>query len=92
MTAYARNRADRGDLRRSNLVANAGLLLVATLAGRLGLEVLINDTVKLSGRVGGALPGRKVLTLVRAMIAGASHIDHVDMLRSGAMYRSSVTG
>jgi hypothetical protein len=67
-----------------NLVANAGLLLVATLVSRLGLEALINSTVNLSGRVGGALPGRKVLTLVHAMTAGASHIDHADMLRSGA--------
>jgi len=66
-----------------NLVANAGLLLVATLALRLGLERLINATVHLSGRVGGALPGRKVLTLVHAMAAGGSHIDHADMLRSG---------
>lgn len=67
-----------------NLVANAGLLLVATLVVRLGLERLINATVHLSGRVGGALPGRKVLTLVHAMAAGGSHIDHADMLRSGA--------
>ncbi|MGH7735600.1 MAG: IS1380 family transposase, partial [Gemmatimonadales bacterium] len=67
-----------------NLVANAGLLLVATLVGRLGLERLINATVHLSGRVGGALPGRKVLTLVHAMAAGGSHIDHADILRSGA--------
>lgn len=67
-----------------NLVANAGLLLVATLAVRLGLERLINATVDLSGRVGGARPGRKVLTLVHAMAAGASHIDHADMLRAGA--------
>ena len=67
-----------------NLVANAGLLLVATLVCRLGLERLINATVRLSGRVGGASPGRKVLTLVHAMAAGASHIDHADMLRSGA--------
>ena len=29
-----------------NLVANAGLLLVATLVSRLGLERLINSTVK----------------------------------------------
>ena len=34
-----------------NLVANAGLLLVATLVARLGLERLINATVDLSGRV-----------------------------------------
>ncbi len=67
-----------------NLVANAGLLLVATLVARLGLERLINATVDLSGRIGGALPGRKVLTLVHAMVAGASHIDHADMLRAGA--------
>ena len=67
-----------------NLVANAGLLLVATLSQRLGLEALIDSTVRLVGRVGGARPGRKVLTLVHAMIAGASHIDHADMLRAGA--------
>jgi len=67
-----------------NLVANAGLLLVATLVARLGLERLINATVHLSGRVGGALPGRKVLTLVHAMAAGGSHIDHADVLRAGA--------
>jgi hypothetical protein len=67
-----------------SLVANAGLLLVATLVVRLGLEALVNATVVLSGRVGGARPGRKVLTLVHAMVAGASHIDHADILRSGA--------
>ena len=67
-----------------NLVANAGLLLVATLVVRLRLEALINDVVNLTGRVGGALPGRKVLTLVHAMVAGGSHIDHADVLRSGA--------
>jgi hypothetical protein len=67
-----------------NLVANAGLLVVATLTQRLGLEALIDQTVRLVGRVGGARPGRKVLTLVHAMIAGASHIDHVDVLRAGA--------
>ena len=33
---------------------------------------------------GSARPGRKILTLVAAMIAGATHIDHVDMLRAGA--------
>ena len=32
-----------------NLVANAGLLLVATLVVRLGLERLVNATVRLSG-------------------------------------------
>ena len=67
-----------------SLVANAGLLLVGTVTQRLGLEALVDATVKLIGRVGGARPGRKVLTLVHAMIAGASHIDHADLLRAGS--------
>ena len=70
-----------------NLVANAGLVVVATLVGRLGLESLINRTVRLVGRVGGALPGRKVLTLVHTIIAGGSHIDHADVLRARATQR-----
>lgn len=67
-----------------SLVANAGLVLVATLAARLGIEQLVNKTVRLTGRVGGALPGRKVLTLVHAILAGASHIDHANVLRAGS--------
>ena len=67
-----------------NLVANAGLVMVATLAVRLGLEALINQTVGLTGRVGGARPGRKVLSLVHTIVAGGTHIDHADMLRAGA--------
>ena len=67
-----------------NLVANAGLVLIATLVKRLGLERLCDATICLSGRVGGFRPGRKILTLVYAMVAGASHIDHADMLRAGA--------
>jgi hypothetical protein len=67
-----------------NLVANAGLLLVATLGARLGLERLANTTIDLSGRVGGFQPGRKILTIVHAMVAGATHIDHADMLRAGS--------
>src|SRR3954452_717090 len=67
----------------TNLVANAGLLLVGTLVVRLGLEQLTDSTVRLAGRVGGFRPGRKVLTLVHSMVAGGSHIDHADVLRSG---------
>jgi len=67
-----------------NLVANAGLLLVASVARRLRLESLINALVHIPSRDGGFKPGRKVLTLVHAIIAGASHIDHADMLRAGA--------
>jgi hypothetical protein len=66
-----------------HLVANAGLLLVATLAARLGVGALADELIDLSGRVGGARPGRKILTLVHAIVAGGSHIDHADILRSG---------
>ena len=62
------------------IVANAGLIVVATLMARLGLEALIGRWVK----TGSANPGRKILTVVAAMMAGATHIDHVDMLRAGA--------
>lgn len=67
-----------------SLVANAGLVLVATLAGRCGVQRLFDAVVRLDGRDGGAAPGGKVLTLVHAMVAGASHIDHADVLRAGA--------
>ncbi len=73
----------RVDFDDPNLVSNAGLLLVGTLVVRLGLERLVNQMVRLGGRVGGARPGRKVLTLVHAMVAGGSHIDHADVLRAG---------
>jgi PII-like signaling protein len=66
------------------LVADAGLIVPATLIVRLGLEALINRTLRLAGRVGGARPGRKVLTLVASILAGGSHIDHADRLRAGA--------
>ena len=67
-----------------SLVADAGLLATATLMNRLGLEELVDRTVRLGGGVGGAGPGRKVLTLVAAMLAGGSHIDHVDRLRAAS--------
>ena len=62
------------------LIANAGLVVVATLMSRLGLERLVNMWV----RTGSFAPGRKICTLVAAMVAGATHIDHVNMLRAGA--------
>jgi len=62
------------------LIANAGLIVVATLMSRLGLERLANQWV----RTGSHAPGRKVCTLIAAMIAGATHIDHTDVLRAGA--------
>ena len=66
-----------------NLVANAGLVLVATLVKKLGLEALVDEHVSVPSKSGGFSPGRKVLTLVHAMIAGATHIGHVNVLRAG---------
>jgi hypothetical protein len=66
------------------LVADAGLIVPATLMVRLGLETLIDAMLRLTGRVGGAHPGRKVLTLVCSILAGGTHIDHADRLRAGA--------
>jgi hypothetical protein len=65
------------------LVANAGLMLTATLSERLGIERLVDETVELGERAGAARPGRKVLSLVHAMAAGADSIDDCDVLRSG---------
>ncbi len=65
------------------LVANAGLVVVATLSARLGIGQLVEAALGMAGLVGGARPGRKVLTLVHAIVAGASHIDHADVLRAG---------
>lgn len=70
-----------------SLVADAGLILPVTLMVRLGFEALVNQKVRLLGRVGGAGPGRKILTLVAAILVGASHIDHADRLRAGATHR-----
>ena len=70
-----------------SLVADAGLLAAGTLVDRLGLEELVDRVVRLKGRVGGANSGRKTLTVVGAMLAGASHIDHVNQLRAGSTGR-----
>jgi hypothetical protein len=58
-------------------VANAGLVLPATLAERLGIEAVIDELVDLGDRPGHHLPGRKVLTLVHALVAGGDCIDDV---------------
>jgi DDE family transposase len=65
-------------------VASAGLLLPATLAERLGIEQATDQLVDLGDRPGGAQPGRKLLTLVHAMVAGADCIDDVELLRCGS--------
>ena len=62
------------------LIADAGLIVIATLMSRLGLEQLADKLV----RTGSFAPGRKICTLIAAMVAGATHTDHVDVLRAGA--------
>ena len=67
------------------LISDAGLLLTASLADRLGLEELVNDSVSLDPRApGAALPGRKVMSLVHGMLAGADSIDDMNVLRAGS--------
>jgi hypothetical protein len=66
------------------LIANAGLILLATLSKRLGLEQMVDKMVRLGERAGAASPGRKVLTLIHAVAAGADSIDDTDVLRAGA--------
>ena len=68
-----------------SLVADAGRLAAEVLMTRLGVVSLVDATVRLGRRVGAAAPGRKVATLVAAMLVGATHIDHVDRLRAGAI-------
>jgi hypothetical protein len=66
------------------IVANAGLLLPATLAERLGIEQAADELIDLGDRPGAAHPGRKVLTVVHGLLAGGECIDDVEMLRAGA--------
>jgi Transposase DDE domain group 1 len=65
-------------------VASAGLLLPATLAERLGIEQAADQLVDLGDRPGAARPGRKLLTLVHALVAGGDCIDDVELLRCGS--------
>lgn len=64
-------------------VADAGIVLTATLAARLGIEALVNRSVDLGDRPGAANAGAKVMTLVSAMALGADCIDDCDIVRAG---------
>jgi hypothetical protein len=67
------------------LVSDAGLLLTGSLAERLGVERLVNNSVWLDPKSpGAALPGRKVMSLVHGMLAGADSIDDMNVLRAGS--------
>ena len=72
------------------VVSDAGVALVVTLAERLGIEARAQRVVRLGDRVGAANAGRKVMTLIYAMVLGADCIDDCDVLRSGRL--SAVLG
>jgi Transposase DDE domain group 1 len=65
------------------LVADAGLLLPATLAHRLGLRELVTEHLDLGDAPGRANPGDKLLSLVMSALAGGDSIDDADALRAG---------
>ncbi len=66
-------------------VADAGIVLVATLAARLGVEALAGRLVRLGRRGAAANAGRKVMSLIYVMVLGADSIDDCDVLRSGRL-------
>ena len=70
------------------LVANAGLLLPATLALHLGLPELVRQRLDLGDAPGRANTGDKILTLVASALAGGDCIDDADALRTGGAART----
>jgi Transposase DDE domain group 1 len=70
------------------VVCDAGVMVVATLAERLGIEVLAQRLVRLRrDRPGAANAGRKVMAVLFAMVLGADSIDDTDVLRAGRTRR-----
>ena len=65
------------------LVANAGLILPATLAQHLGLGELVDYHLDLGSVPGRANTGDKMMTLVASALAGGDCIDDADALRAG---------
>ena len=65
------------------LVANAGLILPATLALHLGLPQLVQQRLDLGNAPGRANTGDKMMTLVASALAGGHCIDDADVLRAG---------
>jgi len=71
----------------TQLVADAGLLLPATLAHHLGLRELVNRHLNLGRTPGQANRGDKLLTLIMSALAGGDCIDDSDALRAGGTER-----
>ena len=68
-------------------MANAGLILPATLALRLSLPQLLRKHLDLGGAPGRANTGDKMMTLVASALAGGDCIDDADVLRAGGTAR-----
>jgi hypothetical protein len=64
--------------------------LPATLAAKLAVEEAVNELVQLGDVPGAFLPGRKLLTVVHAILAGGDFIDDCELLRAEAS--ETVTG
>jgi hypothetical protein len=70
------------------VVGDAGVMLVATVAQRLGIEALAGRLVRLRrDRPGAANAGRKIMALIYAMVLGADSIDDAGVLRAGRTRR-----
>jgi hypothetical protein len=69
------------------LVADAGLLLPATLTHHLGLKALVDEHLDLGDKPGRANVGDKLCTLVLSALAGGDSIDDADALRAGGTER-----
>jgi hypothetical protein len=67
-----------------HVVVDAGLLLPATLAQKLGLQNLIDEHVDLGGAPGSGNAGEKGMTLIFSALAGGDCIDDAALLRAGA--------
>ena len=63
-------------------MANAGLLLPATLARQLGLPQLVDRHLDLGRAPGRANPDDKMMTQVASALAGGDCIDDADVLRT----------
>ena len=84
-----RNRPDRMQITFDDhrLVANAGLILPATLGLHLGLPPLVDRHLDLDHAPGRANPGDKMMTLLASALAGGDCIDAADALRTGGTAR-----
>ena len=69
----------------TQLVADAGLLLPATLARHLGLKALVEEHLDLGQKPGAPNCGDKLMTLVMSALAGGDCIDDAAALRAGGM-------